>query len=115
MRRSIRPRTAGATRWCAPPGWAPPAAEVSSPAPPAPAQRAAELREILERASHQYYVLDPPTLADAEYARLFHELKRLEHAHPELRPDDSPTRRVGAEPASRLEKTPHLAPMLSLD
>jgi DNA ligase (NAD+) len=88
---------------------------VTPPAPPELAARAAELRETLERASHQYYVLDAPTLSDAEYDRLFHELKRLEEAHPELRTADSPTQRVGAEPASKLEKTEHLAPMLSLD
>ncbi|HEX8245347.1 MAG TPA: NAD-dependent DNA ligase LigA, partial [Longimicrobium sp.] len=88
---------------------------MTDPAPPPLAARAAELREILERASHQYYVLDAPTLADAEYDRLFHELKRIEAEHPELRTPDSPTQRVGAEPASKLEKTEHLAPMLSLD
>jgi len=88
---------------------------VTPPAPPELAARAAELRETLERASHEYYVLDAPTLSDAEYDRLFHELKRLEEAHPELRTADSPTQRVGAEPASKLEKTEHLAPMLSLD
>jgi len=88
---------------------------VTPPAPPELAARAAELRELLEQASHEYYVLDAPTLSDAEYDRLFHELKRLEEAHPELRTADSPTQRVGAEPASKLEKTEHLAPMLSLD
>ncbi|HVG45848.1 MAG TPA: NAD-dependent DNA ligase LigA, partial [Longimicrobium sp.] len=88
---------------------------MTPPAPPELAARAAELRESLERASHEYYVLDAPTLSDAEYDRLFHELKRLEEAHPELRTADSPTQRVGAEPASKLEKTEHLAPMLSLD
>jgi DNA ligase (NAD+) len=88
---------------------------VTDPAPSSPAARAAELRETLERASHQYYVLDAPTLSDFEYDRLFHELKAIEEAHPELRTPDSPTQRVGAEPASKLEKTEHLAPMLSLD
>lgn len=88
---------------------------MTPPAPPELAARAAELRETLERASHEYYVLDAPTLSDAEYDRLFHELKRLEEAHPALRTADSPTQRVGAEPASKLEKTEHLAPMLSLD
>ncbi|HEX7241577.1 MAG TPA: NAD-dependent DNA ligase LigA [Longimicrobiaceae bacterium] len=80
-----------------------------------PAARAAELREQIERANHDYYVLDAPVLSDAEYDRLFRELKEIEAAHPELRTPDSPTLRVGAEPASRLEKTEHLAPMLSLD
>jgi DNA ligase (NAD+) len=79
------------------------------------AARAAELRERLDRANHEYYVLDAPTISDAEYDRLFRELRELETLHPELRTPDSPTQRVGAEPASRLEKTAHLAPMLSLD
>jgi DNA ligase (NAD+) len=83
--------------------------------PPEAAARAAELREIIERANHEYYTLDAPTLSDPEWDRLFHELKRLEEEHPPLRTADSPTQRVGAEPASRLEKTEHLAPMLSLD
>lgn len=77
-------------------------------------QRAAELRAILHEANHAYYVLDAPRLADAEYDRLFRELRDLEEAHPDLRTPDSPTQRVGAEPASKLEKTHHLAPMLSL-
>lgn len=81
----------------------------------ADAARAAELREQIEQANHDYYVLDAPTLSDAEYDRLFRELRALETAHPELRAPDSPTQRVGAEPASRLAKTTHLAPMLSLD
>ena len=80
-----------------------------------PAARAAELRETIERANHEYYVLDNATLSDAEYDRLFRELREIEAAHPELRTPDSPTQRVGAEPASKLEKVQHLAPMLSLD
>ena len=79
------------------------------------ARRAEELREVLHRASHEYYILDRATLSDPEYDRLFRELRELEREHPELRTPDSPTLRVGAEPASRLEKTRHLAPMLSLD
>jgi DNA ligase (NAD+) len=77
--------------------------------------RAAELRRRLEEANYEYFVLDSPRLADQEYDRLFRELRELESAHPELRTPDSPTQRIGAEPASRLEKTEHLAPMLSLD
>jgi DNA ligase (NAD+) len=77
--------------------------------------RAAELRELLTRANHEYYVLDRPTLSDPEYDRLFRELRQLEEKHPELRTEDSPTLRVGAPPASKLEKTRHVAPMLSLD
>ena len=76
--------------------------------------RAAVLREALERASHEYHVLDRPTLSDREYDRLFRELQELEREHPELRTGDSPTMRVGAEPASQLVKHHHLVPMLSL-
>ena len=78
------------------------------------AARAAELRRILHRAIHAYYVLDAPEMSDAEYDRLFRELTDLEAAHPDLLTSDSPTLRVGAEPASALVKHRHLAPMLSL-
>ena len=80
----------------------------------APAARAAELRRLLDRAIHAYYVLDAPEMSDAEYDRLYRELQALEAAHPELRTPDSPTLRVGAEPATQLAKHRHLAPMLSL-
>ena len=79
------------------------------------AARAAELRGALERASHQYYVLDQPEISDLEYDRLFRELVELERQHPELRTPDSPTQRVGAPPQSQLEKREHLVRMLSLD
>ena len=79
-----------------------------------PAARAAELRRILNRAIHAYYVLDAPEMSDAEYDRLFRELQALEAEHPDLRTADSPTQRVGAEPAAQLAKHRHLAPMLSL-
>lgn len=79
------------------------------------AARAAELRRIIERANHEYYVLDAPTISDAEYDRLLRELKELEAEHPELVTPDSPTHRVGAEPATQFAKVRHLEPMLSLD
>ena len=88
---------------------------MTAPVPPEAAARAAELRQQIETANHQYYTLDAPTLSDQEWDRLFHELKALETEHPSLLTPDSPTQRVGAEPASKLEKTEHLAPMLSLD
>lgn len=78
------------------------------------AARAAELRRILERANHAYYVRDKPDLSDAEYDRLFRELQALEDEHAELRSPDSPTLRVGAEPAAAFKKHRHLVPMLSL-
>ncbi len=78
------------------------------------AARAAELRRLLERANHAYYVLDKPIMSDAEYDRLFRELQELEAAHPELRTPDSPTHRIGAEPSEKFRKHRHLVPMLSL-
>jgi len=80
-----------------------------------PAARVTELHERLTRASYEYYVLDRPRITDLEYDMLFRELRRLEDEHPELRSPDSPTLRVGAPPAERLEKHAHIAPMLSLD
>ena len=77
-------------------------------------RRAAELRRLLNRASHAYYVLDAPDLSDAEYDKLFRELQALEQEHPELRTADSPTQRVGTEPAAQFSKHRHLVPMLSL-
>jgi DNA ligase (NAD+) len=79
------------------------------------AARAEDLRTRLHQANHEYYVLDRPTLSDPEFDALFRELRELERAHPALLTPDSPTQRVGAEPATRLEKTEHLVPMLSLD
>src|SRR3954469_1884018 len=76
--------------------------------------RAATLREQLEQASYEYYVLDRPSLSDKEYDKLFRELEAIEREHPELRTADSPTLRVGAEPQSQLAKHQHLVPMLSL-
>ena len=87
--------------------------EPSTPNPEL-AARAHALREQLDRASYEYHVLDRPTISDAEYDKLYRELLRLEEEHPTLRTADSPTQRVGAEPASQLAKHTHLVPMLSL-
>jgi DNA ligase (NAD+) len=78
------------------------------------AARAKWLREEIDRANYEYFVLDAPTKSDAEYDRLMRELRELEEAHPTLRTPDSPTQRVGAEPQSQLAKHQHLVPMLSL-
>src|SRR3982074_338000 len=80
----------------------------------APAERADELRRLLREANYRYYVLDAPTLSDAEYDRLFRELQALEEAHAELRAPDSPTQRVGAQPSERFAKVQHPPPMMSL-
>jgi DNA ligase (NAD+) len=76
--------------------------------------RAARLREALERANHEYYVLDAPALPDAEYDRLFRELQELEDHHPELVTPDSPTQRVGGRPLEGLAPVRHGVPMLSI-
>ncbi len=78
------------------------------------AQRAARLREQVDRANHAYYVLDAPEISDAEYDRLFRELQALEEATPALRTPDSPTQRVGAPVASAFAKVTHRRPMISL-
>ncbi|HEU5050405.1 MAG TPA: hypothetical protein VFU00_08795, partial [Gemmatimonadales bacterium] len=78
------------------------------------AARADELRRLIDDANEAYYVADAPIMPDAEYDRLFRELQAIEAAHPELATADSPTQRVGAEPASALVKHPHRRPMLSL-
>jgi DNA ligase (NAD+) len=78
------------------------------------AARAKWLREEIERANYEYYVLDAPTRSDAEWDRLMRELREIEDQHPTLRTPDSPTQRVGAEPQSQLAKHRHLVPMLSL-
>ena len=73
------------------------------------------LRHDLRRYEYEYHVLDNPTIPDAEYDRLFHQLKTLEAAHPELITADSPTQRVGAKPLSGFAQIRHEIPMLSLD
>jgi DNA ligase (NAD+) len=78
------------------------------------AARAKWLREEIERANYEYFVLDAPTRSDAEYDRLMRELREIEEQHPTLRTPDSPTQRVGSEPQSQLAKHQHLVPMLSL-
>ena len=73
------------------------------------------LRHDLRRYEYEYHVLDNPTIPDAEYDRLFYQLKTLEAAHPELITADSPTQRVGAKPLSGFAQIRHEIPMLSLD
>ena len=78
-------------------------------------QQIDKLRQDLRRYEYEYHVLDNPTIPDAEYDRLFHQLKALEAAHPELITADSPTQRVGAKPLSGFAQVRHEIPMLSLD
>jgi DNA ligase (NAD+) len=78
-------------------------------------RRAAELREQVAHHNYRYHVLDDPDVSDAEYDRLFDELKRIEDEHPELATPDSPTQRVGAAPSDKFRKVDHLTPMGSLE
>ncbi len=88
------------------------AAEQASSAEP---DRAAELRHLLNRAAHAYYVLDAPVMEDAVYDRLYRELLELESAHPELLSLDSPSQRVGGRPAAGFSSVRHRISLLSLD
>jgi DNA ligase (NAD+) len=78
-------------------------------------RRVATLRAELEHHSRQYHVLDSPEITDAEYDRLFRELVDLEAEHPELLTPDSPTQRVGGDPAANFTKVRHNRAMLSLN
>ncbi|MEH8017976.1 NAD-dependent DNA ligase LigA [Rheinheimera muenzenbergensis] len=78
-------------------------------------QQVQHLRQQLEQYSYQYYVLDNPTVPDAEYDQLYRQLQQLESEHPELITADSPTQRVGAVPLSKFGQISHSIPMLSLD
>src|SRR5881398_3756754 len=78
-------------------------------------QRLDELREQVDHHLHRYHVLDDPEISDAEYDRLFDELKALEEEHPDLITPDSPTQRVGAPPSERFRKVQHITPMGSLE
>jgi DNA ligase (NAD+) len=77
-------------------------------------KRVRELHERLNQYSYEYYVLDQPTVPDAEYDRLMQELIEIENAFPELRTPDSPTQRVGGQPLEAFQKVRHDIPMLSL-
>lgn len=77
-------------------------------------QRIEALRREIREHDHRYHVLDAPSIPDAEYDQLFHELRRLEEAHPEYASADSPTQRVGARPVSDFAEVRHELPMLSL-
>jgi DNA ligase (NAD+) len=81
---------------------------------PDDAARMAQLRGTLHAHAHRYYVLDAPTLPDAEYDRLFRELQALEARHPELVTPDSPTQRVGGKPLDQFAPVRHAVPMLSI-
>lgn len=79
------------------------------------AEHIAQLRREINYHNYRYYVLNDPIISDAEYDALMDELRALEEAHPELITPDSPTQRVGAQPAEGFVKVRHPAPILSLD
>ncbi len=74
-----------------------------------------ELRKKIRRHNYLYYVKNKPKISDEEYDKLVKKLKELEKENPELVTSDSPTQRVGAEPAEEFEEAKHVKPMLSLD
>jgi DNA ligase (NAD+) len=78
-------------------------------------KRAETLRRDIETHNYRYYVLDAPTIPDAEYDRLFRELVELETRYPELATPDSPTQRVGGAPLEEFPQVAHRTPMLSLN
>src|ERR1051325_10181951 len=79
------------------------------------ARRAEELRAQIDDANYRYYVLDQPTLSDAEYDRLLRELQELESRHPDLITPDSPTQRVGGQVSAGFAQVRHAVPMTSMD
>ena len=80
-----------------------------------PRDRIAELRQVIERYSYEYHVLDQPSVSDAVYDGLFGELKTIEREHPELVTPDSPTQRVGNKLLDGFAKVRHRTRMISLN
>ncbi len=80
-----------------------------------PAKRVKQLRNLLEKYRHEYYVLDSPTVSDEVYDSLNNELKNIEEKHPNLVTADSPTQRVGGKAEGRFKNITHPKPMLSLN
>lgn len=72
------------------------------------------LRKLLQRYEHEYYVLNSPSVPDSEYDNLLKQLQELEAVAPELITKTSPTQRVGGQPGSRFKQIKHIHPMLSL-
>jgi DNA ligase (NAD+) len=82
---------------------------------PASRRQVAELRELIDQYDYRYYVLDDPSVPDAEYDRLMGALRAIEAQHPELVTADSPTQRVSGQIAAGFAEVRHSVPMLSLD
>jgi DNA ligase (NAD+) len=83
-------------------------------APAAAVARAASLRRTIAEHDERYYVLDSPTIPDAEYDALFRELQAIETEHPSLATPDSPTQRVGGARKTDFAPVRHAVPMLSI-
>ncbi|MCL4798265.1 MAG: NAD-dependent DNA ligase LigA [Burkholderiales bacterium] len=79
------------------------------------AARVEQLRREIDEHNYRYYVLDAPTISDADFDRMFRELQALEAEHPELASPDSPTQRVGGAPLAAFASVAHRVPMLSLN
>ncbi|WLR54899.1 NAD-dependent DNA ligase LigA [Mesobacillus subterraneus] len=77
-------------------------------------KKAKDLQNLLNQYAYEYYVLDQPSVPDAEYDRLLRELVEIEEQFPELQTPDSPTQRVGGEILTMFNKVQHAIPMLSL-
>jgi DNA ligase (NAD+) len=78
-------------------------------------KRIAALRELLSEYNYQYYVLDAPSVPDAQYDRDMQALIALEQAHPSLQSPNSPSQKVGGQALASFEQVTHEVPMLSLD
>ncbi len=80
-----------------------------------PAKRIEQLHQSINNYNHQYYVLDQPSVPDAEYDRLMRELITLEYQYPQLKRADSPSQKIGGEALKEFTQVAHQIPMLSLD
>ena len=88
---------------------------VASPVPPEAREEHQRLAEQVEEARWRYYVLDAPTLSDAEFDAAMRRLEELEEQHPTLRTPDSPTQKVGGAVSTEFTAVDHLERMMSLD
>ena len=78
-------------------------------------QQLNDLKARIQQHNYRYYVLDEPTVPDAEYDRWMRELKAIEAQHPEWITDDSPTQRIGGQAITAFAQVRHAVPMLSLE
>src|SRR5580704_5521054 len=85
------------------------------PHPVNPPEEIEQLRDEIRHHEYLYYVLDQPSITDAEYDQLMRRLQQMETEHPDLLTTDSPTQRVGGKPREGFVKVAHSSPMLSLD